>query len=417
MMDFQQAFDALTELLCRHKALWTESAFVQNELSWQADYPRLHRELLALSDADLRALEPEDGLLLFLSPHLPDLKTLEAIPIATPTRRQWIAPEAATLEVSERKRAQVEGFVNALLGSKMAMIRDSSVVDWCSGRGFLARAMHLAGGARVLCLERDAKLHRRDLPEQVTFLAHDVLDPLDSALLQNSYLHTALHACGDLHLSMLRQTAQAGVPALACSPCCYHFTTEKVYHGLSRAARESELQPTRDELRLATAETTTANTLHRNLRHRELLWRVAFDLQLRELRGIDAYSRTPSVKKSLLKSSFNSFAQALVDQLERRGRRDFEFSPLSEPAEAKLMERAQAKLSILSRLEKAQLAFRLALERWLLLDRALFLQERGYQVEIKEFCAKHHSARNHVLLAKVSRSSTESLYDGFLVRS
>ena len=64
------------------------------------------------------------------------------------------------------------------------------------------------------------------------------------------------------------------------------------------------------------------------------------------------------------------------------------------------MRRAQAKLSILSRLEKAQLAFRLVLERWLLLDRALFLQEHGYRVEIQEFCAKHHSGRNHVILAK-----------------
>ena len=400
MMDFRPIFDALTELLSRHKALWTESAFVQNELSWQADYPRLHRELLALSEANLQALESENDLLLLLSSHLPELKTLEALPIATTTRHQWQAPTPAILGVSERKRAQIEGFVNALLGSKMAMTHDSSVVDWCSGRGFLARAMHAAGGARILCLERDAKLHHCDLPEQVTFLAHDVLDPLDRALLQNSHLHTALHACGDLHLSMLRQTAQAGVPALACSPCCYHFTTEKVYRGLSRAARESELRPSRDELRLATAETTTANTLDRQLRHRELLWRVAFDLHLRQLRGLDSYTRTPSVKKSLLKTNFKSFAQFLTGELERKGRRDFEFSPLSEAAEAELMRRAQSKLSILSRLEKAQLAFRPVLERWLLLDRALFLQERGYRVTLEEFCAKHHSARNHVILAK-----------------
>ena len=400
MTDFQQIFDGLTELLCRHKALWTETAFVRNELSWRADYPRLHRDLLALSEADLRALEGEGELLCFLSSYLPDLERLNDAPIVTSTRHQWRAHESATLGVSERKRVQIEGFVNALLGSKMTMTRDSSLIDWCSGRGFLARAMHAASGARVLCLERDTKLHRADLPEQVTFLAHDVLEPLDSAHLHNSHLHTALHACGDLHLSMLRQAARAGVPELACSPCCYHFTAEKLYRGLSQRARESGLQPTRDELRLATAETTTANALDRKLRHRELLWRVAFDLHLRQLRGVDAYTRTPSVKKSLLKTSFNSFAQSLADALERKGRRDFEFSPLSEQAEEELLRRAQAKLSILSRLEKAQLAFRPALERWLLLDRALFLQERGYQVEIQKFCAKYRSGRYHVILAK-----------------
>lgn len=396
--DFQQAFRSLTELLSCHKALWTESVFVRNELSWQADHPRLYRELLALSETDLRALEPEEHLLRHLRPYLPELATLESFPIATPTRLQWPVPRAATLGVSERKCAQIEGFVNAILGSKVALTPDSAVVDWCSGRGLLARAMHAASGARVLCLERDEKLHRPE-PPGVAFLAHDVLEDLDSAQIHGCDLHTALHACGDLHLSMLRQIARARVPALACSPCCYHFTKDVVYSGLSQQAQTAELQPSRDELRLATAETTTANTLDRTLRHRELLWRVAFDLHLRQLRQVDAYSRTPSVSKSLLKTDFNAFAQNLVDHLERQGRRDFDFSPLGERAEVELMRRAQAKLSLLSRLEKAQLAFRLALERWLLLDRALFLQEHGYQVEIQQFCAKHHSGRNHVIVA------------------
>lgn len=400
MPNFCSTFDALTSLLTDYKALWTESAFVQNELSWQAGYPRLYRKLLALSDTELQHLDSYEGLLAFLACHIPELERLRNSPIAAPTRHFWKAPKAATLGVPERKKTQIQGFVNALLGAEMTKRREHSVVDWCSGRGFLAQAMHCATGAQILCLERDGKLHRTDVPEPISFLTHDVLEPLDSGLLGRSHLHTALHACGDLHLSMLRQTAQAGVPALACSPCCYHFTTEQVYLGLSQLAQSSKLRPSRDELRLATAETSTANSLDRTLRQRELRWRVAFDLHLRELRGIDAYSRTPSVKKSLLKTNFNTFAQALVQELERRGRRDFDFTPLSETAEAKLLEKAQAKLSYLARLEKAQLAFRGPLEHWLLLDRALFLQEHGYRVEIQEFCAKHHSGRNHVLLAK-----------------
>ncbi len=373
---------------------------MQNELSWQADYPQLFGALVALSDAQTHALESEDSLLEFVSAYVPELELLKT-PIATPTRHQWKAPEAATMGVPERKRAQIEGFVGALLGSEMALSNRNSVVDWCSGRGFLARAMHHATGSPVVCLERDTSLHRLDLTEAIRFLPQDVLEPLPASLLCDSQLHTALHACGDLHLSMLRQAAPARVPALACSPCCYHFTRERIYHGVSRAAQKSHLCPTRDELRLATAQTSTANTLDRTLRQRELLWRVAFDLHLRELRGIDLYSRTPSVRKSLLKTNFNTFALALVDQLARRGRQDFEFSPLSGLDEAKLMQRAQTKLSVLSRLEKAQLAFRLALERWLLLDRALYLQEHGYQVEIQKFCAKHQSGRNHVILARL----------------
>ncbi len=402
--DLQRAFANLTELLCRYKALWTESAFVQDELSWPSDDSDLHQALLALTESDLQRLEGEAELRRYLASHLPDLKALDEHTVATSTPGGWQAPEEAALGVPGRKKSQIEGFVSALLGSEIGLSRDSRIVDWCSGRGFLARAMHAASGARILCLERDVQLHHSALPEAISFLAHDVLQPLHPSYLQDSHLHTALHACGDLHLSMLCQAATAGVPALACSPCCYHFTSDEVYYGLSLRARSAGLHPTRDELRLATAEVATANSLDRELRQRERLWRVAFDLHLRDLRGVDAYSRTPSVRKSLLKTNFNTFAQSLVDALERKGRRDFDFLPLSERAEAELLERARSKLSILSRLEKAQLAFREPLERWLLLDRALFLQEHGYQVQIQHFCAKHHTGRNHLILARRSRS-------------
>lgn len=400
MTDLRQAFEDLSDLLVRYKALWTESAFVQNELSWRAEHPRLYHKLLALSEGELLRLEHEDTLHAALESHLPQLKSALSHFIVRPTRPCWEATEGVALGLQWRKMAQLEGFVSALLDGQMLSSRPSRVVDWCSGRGHLARAIRSVGGAQLLCLERQVDLHPVDPPEGLVFLAHDVLQPLEPAALQQAHLHTALHACGDLHLSMLRQTAEAGVKAIACSPCCYHFTAEKLYRGLSQAAQHVDLSPSRDELRLATAETSTANALERKLRRRELLWRVAFDLQLRQLRGIDAYSRTPSVKKSLLKADFNTFAQALLQALEKRGRRDFDYPPLSQAAETELMRRAQAKLATVLRLEKAQLVFRQALERWLLLDRALYLKERGYLVEIQKFCTKQHSARNHLVLAK-----------------
>lgn len=397
--DLQRHFAELTELLRRHQTLWTESAFTRDELSWPGDHPRLHRSLLDLTEPELERVEGEAELLGFFSSHFPELEMMARHPTATATPLKWNASEEAACGIPERKRAQIDGFVSAILGSGLRLDRDSRVVDWCSGKAFLARALHDAAGAAVLCLERDAQLHQARVPQKIRFLAHDVLEPLDRSCLQGTHLHTALHACGDLHLSMLRQTAGAAVPALACSPCCYHFTTETIYRGFSQQARGAGLYPTSDELRLATAETCTANSLDRELRHRELLWRVAFDLHLRDLRGIDAYSRAPSVRKSLLKADFHAFARSLVTALERQGRRDFDFRPLSQRGEAALMERARAKLSRLRRLEKVQLVFREPLERWLLLDRALFLQEHGYRVRIQRFCDKHQSGRNQVILA------------------
>jgi hypothetical protein len=411
--NFQQAFDHLDRFLCHHKPLWTESAFSRNELSWITKYPNLYGDLLALSEAEVLALEQETKLGQFMTSYLMGPQTLPEGPLLTYPRVRWRAPEALVLGVPERKRAQAEGFVSALMGSEIGLSSSASgkrlLVDWCSGRGLLARQMHGASGALVVCLERDARLcqtgHLANLrldpqmAEKVVFVVHDVMEAVPPPYLESSSLHTALHACGDLHVSMLQQASRAGVQALACSPCCYHFTSQKVYQGLSQRGLKSALKPTRDELRLATAEISTANRLERTLRHRELLWRVAFDLRVRQLRGVNSYCPTPSVRKSLLKTDFSTFAESLCQSLEARGRRDFDFPRLSEQAEAKLLQQAQSKLSKIMRLEKAQLAFRRALELWLLLDRALFLQEKGYSVEIQEFCAKPHSGRNSVLLA------------------
>lgn len=409
-MNAEAAFDALTELLASHRALWSESAFTSNELSWSERSPRLYGDLLALSDAELGTLEQEGSLLLWLSSYVPALRDLPAL-TPTPTlererstavlqRERWAAPGSVAFGVPQRKREQIEGFVQALLGWGLPQAGERPVVDWCSGRGYLAQAVHSVSGARVLCLERDASLHRPDLSPQLTFLGWDVRETLDSEVVRHASLHTALHACGDLHLSMLRQTALAGAPALACSPCCYHATREAVDNGLSQRAQATNLRPTREELRLATAELATANARQRALRQRELLWRLAFDQLLRQLRKVDAYSRTPSIRKSLLTTDFRTFAQHLVQELERKGRKDFDFPSLSPQAEAELMRQAHARLAVVRRLEKAQLAFRPALERWLLLDRALFLQECGYRVAIREFCSKQDSARNHLLLAE-----------------
>ena len=51
-------------------------------------------------------------------------------------------------------------------------------------------------------------------------------------------------------------------------------------------------------------------------------------------------------------------------------------------------------------LELVRGLFRRPLELWLVLDRALFLSERGYEVQLGEFCDSHLTPRNLLLLAQ-----------------
>ncbi len=46
----------------------------------------------------------------------------------------------------------------------------------------------------------------------------------------------ALHACGELHVHLLRQASQQGCRHLAVAPCCYNRIPGEHYQPLSTAA-------------------------------------------------------------------------------------------------------------------------------------------------------------------------------------
>lgn len=58
------------------------------------------------------------------------------------------------------------------------------------------------------------------------------------------------------------------------------------------------------------------------------------------------------------------------------------------------------RLGEVRRLELARLAFRRPLEVWLVLDRALFLARRGYQIHLAEFCGRSLTPRNVLISAR-----------------
>jgi hypothetical protein len=53
----------------------------------------------------------------------------------------------------------------------------------------------------------------------------------------------------------------------------------------------------------------------------------------------------------------------------------------------------------MERISLVQQPFRRCLEMWLVLDKALFLAENGYQVEISQFCSRAMTPRNILIHA------------------
>ncbi|MGL5401580.1 MAG: hypothetical protein ACRDA1_14685, partial [Plesiomonas shigelloides] len=68
-----------------------------------------------------------------------------------------------------------------------------------------------------------------------------------------------------------------------------------------------------------------------------------------------------------------------------------------------------------SRTELVRHLFRRPLEIWLVLDRALYLQEHGYQVQLGTFCERHLTPRNVMIHAR--RAPHACVRDSLIVNS
>ncbi len=393
-LNYQDAFNGIDCLLVQFQPIWRESPFTQDHPSWLSDHGELADALQNLSDDELEELEDESNLIAWTQNFLPELALLERWQIAPGQAPLLSAPKFSDVGIPGRKLTQIMSFTSAVTAGKSPA---GPIIDWCSGKGHLARQLHFASRQRVLALEYDPKLCEQGtlLNQQqqadVSLIKQDVLDPALSLDNSKVSLHTALHACGDLHKAMLSHACRHHAPQIALSPCCYHLTKEPHYQALSRAGQNSELTLTRSQLRLAVMETVTGGERVKRLRQQELLWRTGYDLLQRQLTGCDRYQPTPSINKAQLSGTFEDYCIKMAhwQQLSLPGEVDFQ----------DILHRAGQKLARIQRLEKARLGFRKALEWWLLLDRVLYLEEQGYRVEMSQFCERGITPRNTLIQA------------------
>lgn len=292
-----------------------------------------------------------------------------------------------------RKWQQIQNFVESIPPIT------NPIVDWCSGKGHLARLLHQRHGQPVTCLEYDQQLCRdgTQLAQQqridVQFLEQDVLQPLPATLPTNDCHYTALHACGDLHLALLKNAASTPIAGLSLSPCCYQKTRHRVYKPLSTIAGASSLRLSRENLALAVAETVTGGARIKRLRHQERLWRVAFDIWQKQQCGEHSVLHLPSLPKRLLNQPFAEFCHWATSEKQRM------FAIPDAHQQRQLLHDAEQKLLHIRRLELVQQPLKRPLELWLILDRVLFLQEHQFDCQLSLFCERATSPRNFLIQA------------------
>lgn len=384
----------LRDVLATHAPIWRARPFHEPRPAWCDAHPALCAHLLALDDAHIARLAGDDAALIaLLTAFLPEvgaLATLIDVPTCSPPLPTSQPPISSRLlaHVPGRKQAQITAFSHSI-GKP-----SGPVLEWCAGKGHLGRLLAARHALGVTSLEwRDDLVEAgRKLAQRAGLSQHfvqlDVLSPASAGYLPQHHA-VALHACGDLHVHLLRAAVAARVPALDLVPCCYDRIAAPDYVPLND---DAGLTLRRDDLHLAVTGTVTSGARELRRSVQAQIWKLAF-LHWRTRQGVAPGTPFAPVPESWLDLGLHTW---LVRVCTRVGIA----APSPEQA-GELAAMGAQRLGEVRRLDLARFAFRRALELWLVLDRAVFLQRHGYHVTVRTFCARELTPRNLLISARL----------------
>lgn len=396
----QAKFNQLEQTLQQNESLWRFEPFhqsLQPKLPWFNDYPELCQWLMGLSPEQIQRYKSSfSELVNDIEPLFIQAKELQRL-VSLPTINQDLVSLERGLDsgIPGRKLKQIVS-----MGSfALAHHQGTQWLEWCSGKGYLGRILASNSIHPVVSFEWQNSLCEigqkealsKSLP--MTFIQGDALSESAKSVVTSKQHVVALHACGDLHVRLIQHASDVGSQAISVSPCCYHLIENEIYQPLSEQGLLSTLNLSKAELRIPLQETVTGGKRVSRHREQEMRYRLGLDLILKNVLGIGGYVSIPSIKKSMLSEGFEHFccwaAKAKGITLPEVNGLFWE----------KWEKEAEKRYWQMERLSLLQQIFRRGLELWLVYDRALYLQQKGYLVTVAEFCERSVTPRNIIIHA------------------
>ena len=393
-------FHSLSSLLTEHQRIWKTPVFQIRDFSYLAEYETTVQALLSLSDAEVERLQSDDlALLARLEQVFPDAqKVSECIHFPMiELKRKTAPPKFWNIDIPGRKEEQILAFTEAL-----GDIKDP-LVEWCCGKQHLGRLLAELHQQHTIGLDIDVGLitqarqlaEKRQLQQWLSSECCDVLSEQAEIHVDASKHLIALHACGGLHTRLVQTAVKKRAARISYSPCCYHrFLNSVTYQPMSETGRQSGLCFSQEELRLAVRETQTASKGESRKRKNLQIWRLGFDELQSDLLNTDQYLPIPPVSPKILQSGFESFCKYVASLKSVSLKAGINYSDY--------LEQGRQRFHRYQCIELFRMVFRRALECWLVLDTALFLEEQGYRCEIAQFCMPEISPRNLLVQARIA---------------
>ncbi|WP_051303481.1 methyltransferase [Psychromonas aquimarina] len=393
-MNLVNAFLELDNLLHKYSSYWQFIPFQHHDYPWSN--PALTRYVDELKASDFNKIDTQlERQKMCFSDFFPDMFAWgEKHQLAMSAQTEAASPFWLKTNIAGRKWQQIQAF------SQSFPFKNRSIVEWCAGKGHLGRILAFHHQTSIdsiewqaeLCQQGQTQADKLQLPQK--FIHADVLTT-QAELLAGKQHVVAMHACGDLHTKMLAESVKHQVENIDLIPCCYHLTEAETYQSLSSYAQQSQLALNKDQIKMAVQSQLTGGNRAAVLRQKEVTWRLAYQALRADLMQDLHYVPIPSVNKSWFSGEFKDFACWCLQQhnLTAPGQVDWQ----------QYLSLGEIRAASIQKMELVRHVFRRPLEMWLILDRALYLQEQGYQVVLEEFCDYQITPRNIVIRANIPK--------------
>ncbi len=228
----------------------------------------------------------------------------------------------------------------------------------------------------------------------------DELTPIESLAPYFTPKHfiTGLHTCGELAVRLLETAVKMRLQGILNFGCCYGLMEDPKAINLSKvsqSASEGPLWISPHALTLATRAHQEESFDSFKLKKRVKAYRYGLHLYNLLERCDSQFITVGNGDQSLYQGDF---AQYYLFMMKRLGNRESDLPPIEHLNDFFQREEIVALLAQMYAMDLIRWQFGKPLERYLLLDRALYLQEQGYQVKLFTLFDESLSPRNIAIL-------------------
>ncbi|GAB4023601.1 MAG: hypothetical protein Fur0010_26810 [Bdellovibrio sp.] len=399
-MNKEQKLSELYQFLIAKKGIFTRE-ILDNYPSTLESYP--HDWIEGLATLDEQALFEFDSRQ-NISSSLPqefiswweEIETLTTFPKVETSRP--IFDDWTWHKVTEKKRHELSQIASIIPKDK-----NYKFLDLCAGVGHLSRVLsgHYNFQSTVVDFDHDllekgkSRLQKYPLPHapQVQFVQRDIRREGIVDLASQSDFSLALHNCGDLSVIHLQAIKDLENHSFLNIGCCYYKMPVEGHTNLSIKAKELNLPWTSIALYLATRAHYQKDIKDFRNKIQVKMFRYALHLLLDELKH-----PIQSVGEIPVRFYWGAFSDYALLKLSEH---QIQHSWTSEELEAFYRDQniqKQIKQMILANLIRWQLGR--VLESYLILDRALFLEDHGHACDVVALFDEQISPRNLAIISQ-----------------